>query len=191
VRPSMAMVAVGEGEMTMTESVRGGSYATGRENRTSTGMSLSDLRPSQWVALVTSVVFVAVGVAGFIATGFDDFAAHDTGEKVLIFEVNPVHNLVHLVLGLVGLALVWRLRGALTFGLLVAIGYGAAFVYGLFAIGNDWDFLSLNWEDNWLHLGLAAVGLAIAGLAVRDLRADDDARDPSGPARRGNERNVG
>jgi len=120
------------------------------------------------------VVFVVVGIAGFIATGFDDFAAHDTGEKILIFEVNPLHNIVHLALGVLGLALLWRLRGTLSYGIIVAVGYGAAFIYGLVAIDKSWDFLSLNWEDNWLHLGLAALGLVIAALAARDIRAYDD-----------------
>jgi hypothetical protein len=45
--------------------------------------------------------------------------------------------------------------------------YGAAFVYGLFATGKDWDFLSLNWADNILHLATALVGLVIALLPVR------------------------
>lgn len=127
------------------------------------------MAPSQWLALATSVLFIAVGIAGFVVTGFDDFAEHDTGETLIGFEVNPLHNIVHLVLGLIGLGLVWRVRGALTYGVLVAVGYGAAFVYGLFALDEDWDFLSLNEADNWLHLGLAVLGLIIAALAYRDI----------------------
>jgi hypothetical protein len=120
---------------------------------------------------VTSIIFIAVGVAGFFITGFDDFAAHDTEEHLLAFEVNPLHNIVHLALGLIGLALVWSIRGALTYGVIVFVGYAAALIYGLAALGNDWDILSLNTADNWLHLGLALLGLAIAALAYRELGA--------------------
>ncbi len=63
----------------------------------------------------------------------------------------------------------WRAPwpGARTYGWLLAVGYGAAFVYGLFAVGEDWDFLSLNWADNVLHLATALVGLVIALMPVR------------------------
>jgi len=52
--------------------------------------------PSQWFALIVGAVFVLVGLAGFAITGFDNFASHDTMEHLLIFEINPLHNIVHL-----------------------------------------------------------------------------------------------
>jgi hypothetical protein len=136
--------------------------------------SSADIRPrawsvSQWLALITALTFIAVGVAGFFVTGFDEFAAHDTGERLLIFEVNPLHNIVHLALGLVGLVLFRRVRGALAYGVVVAVAYGGAFVYGLFAVGQEWDILSLNTEDNWLHAGLAALGVLISVVAAYEL----------------------
>ena len=45
------------------------------------------------------------------------------------------------------------LAGARTYGWLLAVGYGAAFIYGLLAVGEDWDFLNINGADNVLHLG--------------------------------------
>ena len=47
------------------------------------------------------------------------------------------------------------------------MGYGAAFVYGLIAVGEDWDFLNLNAADNVLHILTAIVGLVIALGPVR------------------------
>jgi hypothetical protein len=143
--------------------------------------SSADIRPrawsvSQWLALITALTFIAVGVAGFFVTGFNDFAAHDTGERLLIFEVNPLHNIVHLAIGLVGLALFRRVRGALTYGVVVAVAYGGAFIYGLFALGQEWDILSLNTEDNWLHAGLAALGVLIAVVAAYELSPATDRR---------------
>ena len=48
----------------------------------------------------------------------------------------------------------WRARspGARTYGWLLAVGYGAAFIYGLLAVGEDWDFLNINAADNVLHV---------------------------------------
>ena len=127
------------------------------------------LTVSQWLALISSIIFIGVGVAGFFVTGFDDFAGHDTNKELLIFEVNPLHNIVHLVLGAIGLALFTRVRGALTYGIIVAVAYGGAFLYGLVALGQEWDVLSLNAEDNWLHLGLAVLGGVIAAVAAYEL----------------------
>jgi hypothetical protein len=138
---------------------------------------------SQWLALATSLVFIVVGVAGFFVTGFGDFASHDTMKELLIFEVNPLHNIVHLALGLVGLALFRTVRGALTYGIVVAVAYGGAFIYGLIALGQEWDVLSLNAEDNWLHLGLAVLGAVIAAVAAYELSPSASRAPASRPGR--------
>ena len=122
----------------------------------------------QLLALIIGAVYLLVGIVGFFVTGFDDFFGHDTNETVLGFEVNPFHNVVHILIGAAGLALARTLAGARTYGWLLAVGYGATFVYGLFAVGQTWDFLSLNWADNWLHLVSALAGLAIALGPVRN-----------------------
>lgn len=81
---------------------------------------------SQWLALVIGAVYLLVGVLGFFVTGFEGFAEHDHERTLLSFAINPLHNIVHLLIGLVGLAL-WSTPGrARTFGWLLAIGYGAA-----------------------------------------------------------------
>jgi hypothetical protein len=115
------------------------------------------------LALVLAVTFVAVGVVGFFITGFDNVAGQ-TDEHLLFFEINPLHNVVHLLLGIVGLVLFRTTRGALTYGYLTAIGYGGAFIYGLIAMDKSWDVLSINTADNILHLALAAVGVVLVGL---------------------------
>jgi len=118
--------------------------------------------PSQLLALAIGAVYTLIGIAGFFVTGFDNFAA-ETDKTLLGFEINPLHNLVHLAIGLAGLALWRRLDTARTYGWLLAAGYGLAFIYGLFAAGNsDINFLSINGADNGLHLVSAAAGVAIA-----------------------------
>jgi hypothetical protein len=118
------------------------------------------------LALAFGAVYILVGIVGFFVTGFDNFFEH-TGRTLLWFEINGMHNVVHLLIGVAGLLLARTLAGARTYGWLLAVGYGAAFVYGLFAVGEDWDFLSLNVADNVLHIATALVGLVIALLPVR------------------------
>lgn len=116
----------------------------------------------QVLALVVGAVYLLIGIIGYFMTGFSNFFTYESGERLLVFEINGMHNLVHLVIGIAGLLLARTLAGARTYGWVLAIVYGAAFVYGLFAVNAEWDFLSLNWADNWLHLITALVGLAIA-----------------------------
>ncbi len=148
----------------------GGSNATSATSnpRTSTstpGKTRSGRHPAQYLALIFGLAYTVAGIAGFFVTGFTDWVDTNTGETLLGLEVNPLHNVVHLVIGLGGLALWWTLGGARTYGALVFLGYAATFVYGLFAVDdNDINFLSLNPPDNWLHLGSAVVGLVIAVL---------------------------
>lgn len=135
----------------------------------------------QMLGLAFGAVYLLIGIIGFFITGFDNFfgnengvPAHHEGETLLGFMINPMHNLVHVVIGAAGLALSRTLAGARTYGWLLALGYGAAFVYGLIAIGEDWDFLNLNAADNVLHAVTAVVGLVIALGPVRT--AVDDHR---------------
>lgn len=119
--------------------------------------------PAQYLAFLIGVVFLLIGIAGFFVTGFDAFAQPE-GDLLFGFEVNPLHNVVHLVIGALGVGM-WRpLALARTYGWILAIGYGAAFVYGLFFAGSTEpaNFLALNTADNWLHLVSALAGLLIA-----------------------------
>ncbi|HEV6953078.1 MAG TPA: DUF4383 domain-containing protein [Promicromonospora sp.] len=119
--------------------------------------------PHQWLALVIGLVYLLVGIAGFFVTGFDGFAEHDHDQTLLGFAVNPLHNIVHLLIGLLGVSL-WSTSGrARTFGWLLVVGYGAAFVYGLIAVNNpDINVLNINTADNWLHVLSVVAGLVVA-----------------------------
>jgi Domain of unknown function (DUF4383) len=137
------------------------------------GTSRGAMTWPQVLALAFGAIYLIVGIIGFFITGFDDFIGNEAGTphhvdaNVLGFMINPMHNVVHILIGVVGLVLSRTLAGARTYGWLLAAGYGAAFVYGLFAVGQEWDFLNLNWADNVLHLVTALVGLGIALGPVR------------------------
>ncbi len=119
------------------------------------------------LSLAFGAIYLLVGIVGFFITGFNDFFGH-TDETLLVFDINPAHNVVHIVIGVIGLVLGRTLAGARTYGWLLAVGYGAAFIYGLIAVGEDWDFLNINAADNVLHIGTALVGLVIALMPVRN-----------------------
>jgi hypothetical protein len=123
------------------------------------------------LGLAFGAIYLLVGIVGFFITGFDDFAGHGD-HTLLIFDINPLHNIVHILIGVAGLVLSRTLAGARTYGWLLAVGYGAAFVYGLLAVGEDWDVLNLNGADNVLHIATALVGLVIALLPVRTAVSD-------------------
>ena len=120
------------------------------------------------LALAFGAVYLLVGIVGFFVTGFDNFAGNDQHEMLLgLFMINPLHNIAHILVGVAGLALARTLAGARTYGWLLAGLYAALFVYGLAAVGKDWDFLNVNAGDNVLHAATAVVGLVIALLPVR------------------------
>jgi Domain of unknown function (DUF4383) len=136
--------------------------ATAGNNAAGRGKTVPEI-----LGLAFGAIYLLVGIVGFFITGFSDFFAHDTGETLLGFEINGMHNVVHILIGVAGLVLSRTLAGARTYGWLLAVGYGAAFIYGLLAINEEWDFLSINAADNVLHILTALVGLVIALLPVR------------------------
>jgi hypothetical protein len=136
-------------------------------------------RAARTLTAIAGIVFLVVGVVGFLITGFDDFTSHHTGDTLLGFELNGLHNLAHLVFGLAGI-LLWRtVRGALTFGVLLIVGYLVVLAFGIAAEGEDWNVLSINTADNWLHLAFVVLGAVIAALAYRaDHPAGSDGQAP-------------
>jgi hypothetical protein len=124
------------------------------------------------LATAVGAVFLLVGVLGFvpgITTDYDtmSFAGHTSEAKLLgIFQVSILHNIVHLLFGVIGLAMARSTSGAINYLLAGGVVYLVLFVYGL-VIGHDTaaNFVPVNTADNWLHLvlGLAMLGLGIWG----------------------------
>ena len=125
--------------------------------------------PHQYLALVIGAVYLLVGILGFFITRDMGFTEHDHSQTLLGFAINPLHNIVHIVIGLAGIALWSSASRARTYGWLLFIGYGATFVYGLIVADNpDANILNINGADNGLHLVSALAGLAIALWPRRD-----------------------
>src|SRR5215203_4982653 len=127
----------------------------------------------QTVALVMGVVFLLVGILGFIpgiTTQYDtmSMAGHESRGMLLgVFQVSYLHNMVHVVFGVVG---VLASRAYLLFG---GIIYLVLWIYGLVAGGaTSANFVPVNNADNWLHLALAIVMIGAALLLSRRHAAD-------------------
>ena len=119
----------------------------------------------EWVVLAFAIVYLAVGALGFAVTNGVGFAANEGDELLGIFEVNPLHNIVHLAIGaaLLGGFLAGRRPTGLIATLIGAV-YLLVGVVGPFLSG-DANILALNTADHFLHVGSAVV-LLIAGYAA-------------------------
>ncbi|PXY31283.1 DUF4383 domain-containing protein [Prauserella muralis] len=129
--------------------------------------------PVQMAALVVGGVFLIVGVLGFIpgvTTNYDgmEFAGPDSTAMLFgVFMVSILHNIVHLLFGVAGLALARTATAATAFLVGGGVVYLALWLYGLFVAENSAaNFVPLNNADDWLHLGLA-VGMIGLGVALR------------------------
>ncbi|MEU8073288.1 DUF4383 domain-containing protein [Micromonospora sp. NPDC048169] len=132
-------------------------------------------RPAvQKVALAAAALFALIGVLGFvpgITTHYGEltFAGHHSEAKLLgVFQVSVLHNLLHLLFGLVGLVMARRLAGARVFLAGGGALYLVLWLYG-FAVDRDTaaNFVPVNDADNWLHLFLG-FGMLAAGLLLND-----------------------
>ncbi|ALG12934.1 DUF4383 domain-containing protein [Kibdelosporangium phytohabitans] len=133
------------------------------------------LQPTQVLAGLVGLAFLALGVIGFVHTGFNDFAGQ--GHTMLwgVFAINPLHNVLHLLFGVVGVLLALTSATSRLYGWVLFAAYGVLLVWGLMLVGLTstnpvselGNPLNLNIADNWLHLGLAVLGLVIAIVPLR------------------------
>ena len=139
--------------------------ATSATSNVSTTRSVNRL-----LGYVLGIVFLLVGALGFAVTSGVGFASQD-GKSLLGFEVNPLHNIVHLLVG--ALLLFGATRGvAASRAVNTAVGgvYLLVGVIGLFILDSSANILALNSADNVLHLVSAVVLLGVGLAADKDGR---------------------
>ena len=125
--------------------------------------------PAQVYALVFGIVLVAAGILGFFYE-----ASFATGNKTLverdavlgILDVNGWHNLVHIMSGVLGLAVAGSYANARLYALGLGVTYiGVAILGFLYGDGDSiFKLIPVNTEDNILHLLIGVAGVA-AGTA--------------------------
>ncbi len=128
----------------------------------------------QTAAVVVAVVFLLVGVLGFvpgITTSYDtlSFASHHSDARLLgLFQVSVLHNLVHLLFGVAGLLLARTVGGARRYLVIGGIVYLVLFVYGLLVDDmSSANFIPVNLADDVLHLVLGLGMIALGAVLTR------------------------
>ena len=139
----------------------------------------SDRSLLQRATLLTGIVFLLVGVLGFvpgITTHYSDmtFAGHDSMAKLLgVFMVSVLHNIVHLLFGVAGVIAARSWAASRLYLLAGGAIYLVLWLYGLIIDQmSSANFVPINTADNWLHfvlgIGMIAVGLALSRSLVRE-----------------------
>jgi hypothetical protein len=120
---------------------------------------------NRMLALVLGIAIGVAGIVGLAVSAGLPFLQRP-GALVLLFEVNPLQSVVHVLVGAVlvaaalrGQRVAMRTNTWVGFGLL-ALGYA-----GLYLVGSPANALALNPPVNTAHLGAAMV-LLIAGLGA-------------------------
>lgn len=119
--------------------------------------------PEQSFSMIAGSIYVVGGIIGFFVTGFGNFTEMTDHQLFGVFMLNPYHNIVHIILGLLWLMAAFALTPAGAQGMNVSIGavYALATVLGFMG---DLAVLSIPSGaagDNFLHLVTAVATLAL------------------------------
>jgi hypothetical protein len=120
---------------------------------------------TRYFALAYGVVFLLVGIAGFIPglvrpphPGVDVTVDEGFGRLFGLFPVNWLHNLVHLAFGVWGVIAYRSFSAARLYAQSVAVIYAVLTVMGLIpGLNTLFGLVPLYGHDVWLHALLAIV----------------------------------
>jgi hypothetical protein len=118
--------------------------------------------------LVFGAVYVLVGILGFFVA--DSFTGGQASDKLILFPVNHMHNIVHLLIGAALLFGSTRADLAKTINLVVGVAYALVAVLGFMGVVTPELINDRGVADDFLHLGTAILavyfGTAGAGAAT-------------------------
>ena len=124
----------------------------------------------QRVAQIFGVIFILVAILGFVATGMGNMEADPARAPHLVglFPVNVLHNVVHLLLGIWGVAASRSYSGARSYARIAGVLYLVLAVVGVM-VPNGFGFVPLGGNAIWLHavLGLVLAGVGFTAPALR------------------------
>ena len=116
-------------------------------------------------ALVLGIIYIIAGIAGFVPALTPHTAdmqplsvemAH--GRALGLFPVNVLHNLVHIIVGALGILGSRSLSGARFFWKGLAVFYGLLAILGMIpATNTTFGLIPIYGHDVWLHAGTALV----------------------------------
>ncbi|WP_349899171.1 DUF4383 domain-containing protein [Parafrigoribacterium soli] len=127
--------------------------------------------PNRMLATIFGAVYLLIGLLGFAVTGGVGFIATKGGLLLGLFEVNPLHNVAHLVIGaallIAGLS---SIRASRTVNSVVGAVYLLLGIVGLFILDSPVNILAINGWDNVLHFASAIILLGVGLGADKGLR---------------------
>jgi len=115
----------------------------------------------QKLAWIFGAVFVVVGVLGFVPALTPD------GYLLGIFEVDPLHNVIHLLSGILALGAAWAGSYARLYFQVFGVVYAVVTVVGFLQGDTVLGLITVNTADHLLHLVIAAAAL-YAGFAMKE-----------------------
>jgi Domain of unknown function (DUF4383) len=138
--------------------------------RTRSRTTVRERTAAQLFCLVVGATLVVVGLLGFIAESkFDTSAGGDggalDGEKLILFEVNGWHNVVHIASGLLLLAVMARPSTARTGAFAFGAIYAVVTLIGLIDGKDVFGLIPVNPADNVLHILLTVAAFAAAAVS--------------------------
>jgi hypothetical protein len=134
------------------------------------------MKPGQYFALITGILFLAVGLMGFIP-GFvrEPMMASEAvglgvgngyGNLMGLFPINILHNVVHIVVGLSGIFASMALDGSRVYSRALAVFYGLLAIMGLIPVANTtFGLIPIFGNDVWLHALTAAIAFYFGFIA--------------------------
>lgn len=113
-------------------------------------------------ATVLGAVLTVVGILGFVP------ALAPGGNLLGIFAIDPLHNIIHILSGVVGLAVAFSARGAYAryYALIFGLVYGLVTVIGFIQGTTVLGLINVNLADNVLHLLITVASLAVFALTA-------------------------
>lgn len=128
----------------------------------------------RYYALIVGIAFLLVGLLGFIPginnMNHPDLANHDVsvtsqyGLLLGIFPVNILHNIVHLLVGLLGVLAYRSYDGSRRYAIGLGIFYLLLAVMGILPapFNTTFTLIPIFGNDVWLHALIAIIGLILA-----------------------------
>ena len=123
-------------------------------------MSTDAKTPGQTFALVFGVVYVLVGIAGFFVA--KEFTGGSPDDKLILFPVNHLHNIVHLLIGAAWIAGSRTAASAKQANTFIGVAYLGVALLGFLGLEFMKDLLNIHGSgsaDNFLHLASGALAL--------------------------------
>jgi hypothetical protein len=138
------------------------------------------MKAGQYFALTVGILYLLVGVMGFIPglvqapmvtpDAADLGYVRGYGDLLGLFPINVLHNVVHLLVGGLGILASISLGSSRLFSGVLAVFYGLLSILGLFPFSQSmFGLIPIFGNDIWLHALTAAIALYFGFIATPDL----------------------